>query len=112
MIGISLKKILQGKTAFIRRKGLCRPRSHAKEWILCCPTRVILNLRNKRWNKIKSLMNFRKLIQQFHHPVVVFKRVQAHPGKTVCASDKIFVEGLVLVPKDDNAQNWHRWLDS
>ena len=57
-------------------------------------------------------MNFRKLIQQFHHPVVVFKRVQAHPGKTVCASDKIFVEGLVLVPKDDNAQNWHRWLVS
>jgi hypothetical protein len=48
-----------------------------------------------------------KLVQQLHHPVVVFQRVQAHPRQAIFACNQVFIKGLVLVPKDYNAEYGH-----
>jgi hypothetical protein len=44
-------------------------------------------------------MDLRELIQQFHHPVVVFECVEPDPGKAILARDHVFVERLVHVPE-------------
>ncbi len=54
-------------------------------------------------------MNIREFVQQFDHPVVVFQRVQAHPGQTVLAGNQILVKRLVLMPKKDDPQGRHDW---
>jgi len=57
-------------------------------------------------------MDFGKLIQQLHHAVVIFQRVQTDPWQTVLAGNKVFVERLMLMPQNDNAQNRHAELAS
>ena len=52
-------------------------------------------------------MDFGELIQQLDHTVVVFERVQANPGQAVFTRDQIFVERLMLVPKNDYTHDWH-----
>ena len=79
--------VQSGWAPFLVREIIRWTGGDAKKWILGAPIRIILNLRYKRWNQIKSLMYLRKLIQQFHHPVVIFKRMQAHPGQAVFAGD-------------------------
>src|ERR1017187_2449393 len=44
-------------------------------------------------------MDLRELIQQFHHAVVVFERVEPDPGEAILARDHVFVERLVHVPE-------------
>src|SRR5690349_7527429 len=56
-------------------------------------------------------MDVGELIEQLHHSVVVFEGVQTHPGETVLCGDQIFVERLMLVPKQNDTQNRHRWLN-
>ena len=48
-----------------------------------------------------------KLVQQFDHPIVVFEGVQPNPGKTVLTRDQVFVERLMLMPKNDDAESGH-----
>src|SRR5579871_6722850 len=57
-------------------------------------------------------MNFRELIQQFHHAVVVLERVQTHPRQAVFTRYQILVERLVLMPKKDDAKRRHGWTAS
>ncbi len=68
---------------------------------------VVLDLRDQRRNEVESLVNVGKLIQQFDHPVVVFEGVQPNPGKTVLTRNQIFVERLMLMPENDDAQSGH-----
>ena len=42
---------------------------------------VILDLRDQGRDKIESLMDVRKLIQQFDHAVVVLEGMQPYPGQ-------------------------------
>ena len=70
---------------------------------------IILNLHHQRRHQIEVLMNVRKLVQQLHHAVIVFERVQPHPGQAIFAGDQILVERLVLVPEKDDAQGRHGW---
>ena len=72
-----------------------------------CSTNVILNLRYQRWDEVESLVNIGKLIQQFHHAVVIFQRMQTNPGKTIFTRNQIFIKRLMLVPKDNDAQSCH-----
>ena len=55
-------------------------------------------------------MDVGKLVQQFDHAVVVLERVQARPRQTIFARDQILVERLVLVPKQDDAQE-RAWVE-
>jgi hypothetical protein len=52
-------------------------------------------------------MDFRKLFQQFDHPVVVFQGMQPDPGEAVLSRNKVFVIRLMLMPENDDAQNGH-----
>jgi hypothetical protein len=38
--------------------------------------------------------------------------MHADPRKTVLSRDQVFIEGLVLVPKDNDSQSRHRWAES
>ena len=57
-------------------------------------------------------MHLRKLVQQFHHPVVVFQRVEARPGQAILSRHQIFIERLVLVPQNDDSQLRHVLLSA
>src|SRR5258706_8160826 len=50
-----------------------------------------------------------EFLQQFDHPVVVFQGVQPGPRQAILPGDQIFVEGLVLVPEDDDSNLGHTW---
>ena len=52
-------------------------------------------------------MDLWKLVQQLHHPVVVFQGMQASPGQAILSRHQVFVKGLVLVPQNDHAQLGH-----
>ena len=104
---IRLKQILQGETAFVGSQVFRRRGRDFQERIVRRSGHVVLDLRNQRGDEIESLVNVGKLVQQFDHPIVVFQGVQAHPGQTVFPRDQIFVERLMLVPKNDDAQSWH-----
>ena len=57
-------------------------------------------------------MNVGKLIQQFHHAVVVLERVQSHPWQTVFTANQVLVKRLVLMPEKNDTQRWHGWNQS
>jgi FMN phosphatase YigB (HAD superfamily) len=52
-------------------------------------------------------MHLRELVQQLHHPVVVFQGMEARPGQAILPRHQVFVERLVLVPQDDYSQLGH-----
>jgi hypothetical protein len=70
-------------------------------------TLVVLNLRDQRRDKVKSLVDVGELVQQFDHSVVVFQGVHPYPGKTVLTRDQVFIKRLMLVPEDNDTQNRH-----
>ena len=105
--GIRLKQVLQREPALFRRQILGRLRSHLQKRILRGARNIILNLRDQRWHQVEGLMDVGKLVQQFHHAVIVFQRMQAHPRQAIFACDQILVKGLVLVPKNDDAKSGH-----
>ena len=107
MYRVRLKKILQREAAFVVREIFGRPGRNFEKWIMRRSVDVVLNLRDQRWDKVESLVNIGKLVQQFHHAVVVFQGMQANPGKAVFTRNQIFVERLMLVPQNNNAQSWH-----
>ena len=57
-------------------------------------------------------MHLRKLVQQLHHPVVIFQRVQPRPGQAILPRHQVFIKRLMLVPQDDNSQLRHESLIS
>jgi hypothetical protein len=109
--GIRLEQILKRESAFLGAQIASWFRSNREERIARGAAFVVLNLRDERRNQIKGLMDVRELIEQFHHSVVVFEGVQTYPGETVLSGDQIFVERLMLVPKQNDTQNRHRWLN-
>ena len=105
--GICLKKILQRKAPLVRSKVLGRFGSNVEEGIMRGSSDVVLNLSDQARNQIKILVDVRKLVQQLDHPVIILKRMQANPRQAVFASDQVFVERLMLVPKNDDAEGGH-----
>ena len=104
---IGLEKILQRETPLPGSKIVRRFRRHVQKRIPRGPAHVVLNLGDQRRNKIEGLMDVGKLVQQFDHSVVVFERMQAHPGQAVLAGDQILVKRLVLMPENHDAQDGH-----
>src|ERR1051326_149408 len=105
--GIGLEQILQRKTAFVLGQVAGGLGSDVEKRVLRGSRNVILNLGDQRWNEVEGLMDVGKLVQQFDHAVVVLEGVQAYPGQAVFAGDQIFIKGLVLMPKDNNAKHRH-----
>ena len=60
---------------------------------------VFRHLHQHGRNQIESLPHRGKLLQQAHHAVIVFQRVQAGPWQLVAAGNQIFVKRLVHVPE-------------
>ena len=87
-------------------RGLCR---HSQERILRRTVHIILDLHHQRRHEVEVLVDFGKLVQQFHHSVIVFERVQANPRQTIFAGDQILVKRLVLVPQKNDAEDGHGW---
>ncbi len=112
VIVIGLEKILQGEAALVGGQIGGGTAGDAEKGIVGGAVGVVLNLGDQRGDEVEGLMDVGKLFQQFHHPVVIFKRVQARPGQAVLSGDQVFVERLVLVPKDNYAENRHRERDS
>jgi hypothetical protein len=78
-----------------------------KKWVLGSSGHVILDLSDQRRHQIEGLMDVGEFVQQLDHAVVVFERMQAHPGQAVLSGDQILVERLMLMPQDNDAQNGH-----
>ena len=109
VLGIRLKQILQRKATLSLRQVLRRLRGNHQERVLRRARNVIFNLHHQRRNEIEVLMNVGEFIQQLHHAVIVFERVQAHPRQAIFACDQIFIKRLVLMPKKDDTQGRHGW---
>ena len=107
ILRICLKQILQRKPTLLECQFPGRLGGHGQERIPRRSRHVVLNLHHQRRYKIEVLMNVGELIEQLHHAVIIFERVQTHPWQTVFARNQIFVERLVLMPKKDDAQGWH-----
>jgi hypothetical protein len=54
-------------------------------------------------------MNVGEFIQQFHHAVIIFEAVHAHPWHAIFSGNQVLVEGLMLMPKKNHAESWHGW---
>ncbi len=106
---IRLKQILQREPPLVQRQILRRLGRDAQERILRRPRHVILNLHHQRRHQIKVLVNVGKFIQQLHHAVVIFERVQPRPRQTVLSRNQILIKRLVLVPQKNDAQGRHGW---
>ena len=106
---VGLKKILQGEVPLLLRQILGRLGRHVQKRILRRARNVILNLRDQRRHQIEVLVDVGKLIQQFHHAVIIFERMQAHPGQAIFAGHQILVERLVLMPEKNQTQGGHGW---
>jgi hypothetical protein len=109
ILRVRLKQVLQRKPALFIRKILGRLGRDIQERIQRRPGNIILYLDHQRRHKIEVLMNLRKLIQQLHHSVIVFERVQSRPRQAILAGDQVFIKRLVLMPKKDDAQDGHGW---
>jgi hypothetical protein len=102
-----LKQILQREPPLLFRQFPGGLAGHLQKRILGLARNIILNLRNQRRHQIERLMHLRELVQQLHHPVVVFQSMQARPGQTILPRHQVFVERLVLMPQDNDAQLGH-----
>jgi hypothetical protein len=61
---------------------------------------VLRHLRHHRRDQVERLPDFRKLLQNPRHAVVVLEGVHARPRQLVLAGDQVLVEGLVHVPEE------------
>ena len=104
---IRLKQILQRKPPLPFCQVFRGLRRNLQKRVLRLARNIILNLRDQRGHQIERLMHLRELVQQLHHPVVVFQSMEARPGQTILPRHQVFVERLVLVPQDDNSQLGH-----
>ena len=100
---------MQRELAFPLSQVLRRLGGHTQKGILRRARHVILNLRDQRRHQVEVLVHVGKLIQQFHHAVIVFQGMQPHPRQAVLAGDQILVQGLVLMPEQDQAEGRHGW---
>ena len=106
---VGLKQILQCEPALVERQILGWHGRDPQEWILCRPVRIVLNLHHQRRHQIEILMDVGKLVQQLHHAVIVFERVQPRPRQTIFPRNQILIKRLVLMPKKNDAQGRHGW---
>ena len=104
---VSLEKVLQSEAALFGSKIFRWLGSHLQKRIVRGSGYVILNLADQRRNQVESLVDVGKFVEQLDHAVIIFEGMQANPGQTVFARDQVFVERLMLVPEDDDAQNRH-----
>src|SRR5271166_1894806 len=63
------------------------------------PGNIILDLGDQRRNEVEVLMDMGKLVQEFHHPIVVLEGMEPDPREPILARDHVLVKGLVHVPK-------------
>ena len=96
---VRLEQILQREAPLGRRQLRRRLGHQVKKRIVRVARDVILDLCHQRRNQVEVLVDVGKLVQQFHHPVVVLEGVQPDPGKAILAGDHVFVERLVHVPE-------------
>ena len=104
---VGLEKVLQGELALGESEIFRRLGGDIQKRIARASGHIILDLRNQGRHQIEGLMDVGKLVQQFDHAVIVFQRMQAHPGQPVLARDQILVIRLVLMPEYNHAQNGH-----
>ena len=106
---VRLEQIPQRELPLLLGQILGWFRRYVKKWILRRPRDIILDLRDQRRHQIEILVNGGKLIQHLHHAVIIFQRMQTHPGQAVLARDQILVKGLVLMPEKNQAEDRHGW---
>src|SRR5882724_7081470 len=94
---IGLKKILQCEGACLWRHLAGGVSGDVEEGIARVARDIVLDLMDKRRNEIDGLMDSGKLVEQFHHAVVILERVQANPGQAIAPGDQVLVKRLMLV---------------
>ena len=109
VVSVRLKQITQDKK-FFRKVHFRRGRGRCfQKWIVRCTGNVVLQLDDQRGHQVERLVHAGKFLQQFHHAVIIFERVQAHPGQTVLARNQVLVIRLVHVPEkqEPNGRSIH-----
>ena len=105
--GVGLEQIFQRKSTLAGSQVVRGFGCNIEEWISRGSCHIVLDLRNQRRDKVKGLVNLRKLIQELDHPVVIFESMQSNPGKPVPARNQVLIKRLMLMPQNNHAQNGH-----
>ena len=96
---IGVEGMLQQEGALRVGQVLGRLEGRLEERVHGLARGVLRHLRHHRRHQVEGLPDFRKLLQNPRHAVVILEGVHARPRQLVLAGSQVLVEGLVHVPQ-------------
>src|ERR1700722_189739 len=98
MVCVGLKEIAQDEFTLRLAQILRRLYGTLQKWIGRRARCVLLILHDHRRYQVEGLVHGGKILQHFHHSVVILQRVKARPRQAIFTEHQVLIQRLVHVP--------------